>query len=97
VLISSHAGSYRSVIAALQRATQQNMPITLAAAGLPQIHRLTGETRSYAEQLFSFPVIANRSASDATAALVGPAGRQQVDYEQDAIDLALSWIGGYPF
>lgn len=88
---------YRSIITALHRATQKNMPITLAAAGLPQIPRLTGEARSYAERLFSFPVIANLSASDATAALVGPARQQHVDYEQAAIDLALSWTGGYPF
>ena len=64
---------YRSVITALHRATQKNMPITLVAAGLPQIPRLTGEARSYAERLFSFPVIASLSPADATAALVEPA------------------------
>lgn len=88
---------YRSVITALHRATQKNMPITLAAAGLPQIPRLTGEARSYAERLFSFPVIANLSDTDATAALVQPARQQNVDYEAQAVDLALSWTGGYPF
>lgn len=88
---------YRSVITALHRATQKNMPITLAAAGLPQIPRLTGEARSYAERLFSFPVIANLSETDATAALVQPARQQDVDYEREAVDLALSWTGGYPF
>lgn len=88
---------YRSVITALHRATQKNMPITLVAAGLPQIPRLTGEARSYAERLFSFPVIANLSETDATAALVGPARQQGVDYQPEAVALALSWTGGYPF
>ncbi|MBA3261078.1 MAG: ATP-binding protein [Thermoleophilaceae bacterium] len=88
---------YRSVITALHRATQKNVPITLAAAGLPQIPRLTGEARSYAERLFSFPVISSLSASDAAAALVGPARQQQVEYESEAVDLALAWTGGYPF
>ncbi len=88
---------YRSVITALHRATQKNMPLTIAAAGLPQIPRLTGEARSYAERLFSFPVIASLSAADATAALVGPARQRGVDYEPQAIDLALAWTGGYPF
>jgi AAA ATPase domain len=88
---------YRSVITALHRATQKNVPITLAAAGLPQIPRLTGEARSYAERLFSFPVISSLSANDATAALVEPARQQQVEYEPEAIDLALTWTGGYPF
>ena len=88
---------YRAMITALHRATQKNMPITLAAAGLPQIPRLTGEARSYAERLFTFPVIASLSASDATAALVGPARARQVDLEPEAVALALSWTEGYPF
>jgi hypothetical protein len=88
---------YRSVITALHRATQKNVPITLAAAGLPQIPRLTGEARSYAERLFSFPVIGSLSESDATAALVEPARQQDVEYEPEAIELALAWTGGYPF
>ena len=88
---------YRSVITALHRVTQKNVPITLAAAGLPQIPRLTGEARSYAERLFSFPVISSLSESDATAALVEPARQQQVEYEPEAIELALAWTGGYPF
>jgi hypothetical protein len=88
---------YRSVITALHRATQKNVPITLAAAGLPQIPRLTGEARSYAERLFSFPVIGSLSESDATAALVEPARQLRVAYEPKAIELGLAWTGGYPF
>jgi hypothetical protein len=88
---------YRSVITALHRATQKNMPITLVAAGLPQIPRLTGEARSYAERLFSFPVIASLSPTDATAALVQPARQLGVDYEPEAVELALAWTEGYPF
>src|SRR5207237_38209 len=37
---------FRAVISALHRATQRSLPITMAAAGLPQIPRLTGEARS---------------------------------------------------
>lgn len=88
---------YRSLISALHRATQKNMPITVAAAGLPQIPRLTGEARSYAERLFTFPIIASLSDQDARAAFVEPARHQQVDYEGDALALALPWTGGYPF
>ena len=88
---------YRSLISALHRATQKNMPITVAAAGLPQIPRLTGEARSYAERLFTFPVIASLSEKDARAAFVEPARHRQVDYEESAVARALSWTGGYPF
>ena len=88
---------YRSVITALHRATQKNLPITLAAAGLPQIPRLTGEARSYAERLFTFPSIASLSDADARVALTEPARQQEVEYEPAAVDLALSWTNGYPF
>lgn len=88
---------YRSLITALHRATQKSLPITVTAAGLPQIPRLTGEARSYAERLFSFPVIANLPEPDARAALVEPARQQQTDYEPAAVERALAWTGGYPF
>jgi hypothetical protein len=88
---------YRAVVSALHRATRKNMPITLAAAGLPQIPRLTGEARSYAERLFTFPVIANLPLDDARAALVEPARQQKVEYAEAAVELALEWTEGYPF
>ncbi len=88
---------YRAMITALHRATQKNLPITVAAAGLPQIPRLTGEARSYAERLFTFPVIANLPDEHATAALVEPARQQNVAYETDAVAAALAWTEGYPF
>lgn len=88
---------YRSVVSALHRANQKNMPITLVAAGLPQIPRLTGEARSYAERLFTFPFIGNLDAKDAEIAIVEPARAQGVDYEKQALARALEWTGGYPF
>jgi AAA ATPase domain len=88
---------YRSLISALHRSTQKNMPISATAAGLPQIPRLTGEARSYAERLFSFPVIAGLDEDDASAALVEPARRQDVVFERDAVRQALEWTRGYPF
>lgn len=88
---------YRALISALHRATQKNMPVSAAAAGLPQIPRLTGQARSYAERLFAFPVIAGLEEEDARAALVGPARRQGVEYDPGAVSAALAWTAGYPF
>jgi hypothetical protein len=90
-------GEFRAVISALHRATQRSLPITMAAAGLPQIPRLTGEARSYAERLFDFPVIANLDEVAASAALVGPAEARKVGFDRDAVRAALDWTGGYPF
>lgn len=88
---------YRSLISALHRATQKSLPITVAAAGLPQIPRLTGEARSYAERLFDMPTIGNLEPDDARAALVEPARQQGVEYEDAAVERALKWTEGYPF
>jgi hypothetical protein len=88
---------FRAMISALHRATQRTLPITVAAAGLPQIPRLTGEARSYAERLFSFPTIGNLSDAAARAALTEPARQNDVEFEPDAVGRALEWTAGYPF
>jgi AAA ATPase domain len=88
---------YRSMISALHRTTQKQLPITVAAAGLPQIPRLSGEARSYAERLFDFPTIASLREDDAREALIGPAGKLGVGYSEEAVVAALDWTGGYPF
>jgi hypothetical protein len=88
---------FRAMISALHRATQRNLPITVAAAGLPQIPRLTGEARSYAERLFTFPTIGNLDEVAATAALTEPARQRDVDFTDDAVARTLEWTAGYPF
>ncbi|MDP9187678.1 MAG: ATP-binding protein [Actinomycetota bacterium] len=88
---------FRAMISALHRATQRSLPITVAAAGLPQIPRLTGEARSYAERLFTFPTIGNLGEDAARAALTEPARQQRVKYESEAVARALDWTAGYPF
>lgn len=88
---------FRSLVSALHRVNQKNMPITVVAAGLPQIPRLTGEARSYAERLFTFPIIDRLNSDDARMALVEPARAHGVDFESTAMTLALEWTAGYPF
>lgn len=88
---------FRALISALHRCNQKALPISAAAAGLPQIPRLTGEARSYAERLFDFPTIANLDGEAATSALTEPARAYGVTYSDDALNLALGWTRGYPF
>jgi AAA ATPase domain len=88
---------FRALISALHRAMQKQLPLTLAAAGLPQIPRLAGEARSYAERLFRFPRIGALDEPDARAALVLPAEREGASYNEQAIGRALELTQGYPF
>jgi hypothetical protein len=88
---------FRALISALHRTAQKQLPLTLAAAGLPQIPRLAGEARSYAERLFRFPRIGALDESSARAALVIPAEREGALYEDEAVNRALEFTQGYPF
>ncbi len=86
-----------SLIAAMHRTVQRSLPITLVAAGLPQIPELAGEAKSYAERLFKFPSIGKLSATDAREALAGPALAQDVSLDDDAVAVIVDYTEGYPY
>lgn len=86
-----------ALIAALHKTVQRGLPITLVGAGLPQIPRLAGEAKSYAERLFKFPEIGQLPASDAAEALVAPARELAVDYTADAVRAIVTYAEGYPY
>lgn len=86
-----------ALIAALHRASQEGLPVTVVGAGLPLLPRLVGEARSYAERLFDFRSIGSLDEAAACAALVLPAHEEDVEWEQDALDVALGYSDGYPY
>ena len=86
-----------AVIEALHKMVQRKLPITLVAAGLPQIAETAGDAKSYAERLFKFPRLGNLSPDDARAALVRPARDEGVEYANEALDEAVAITGGYPY
>lgn len=86
-----------AVIAALHKTVQRALPVTLVAAGLPQIPRLAGEAKSYSERLFVFPHIGRLSASDAIAALSLPAAELGVAFDGDAVARIVAYTEGYPY
>jgi hypothetical protein len=86
-----------AIIEALHKMVQRKLPVTLVAAGLPQIAELAGDAKSYAERLFKFPSIGNLGDEDAKAALTKPAAEEDVAYDDDALEEALQVTGGYPY
>jgi hypothetical protein len=88
---------FRALISALHRSVQRQLPLTVAAAGLPHIPGLAGEARSYAERLFRFPRIGALDHGAARAALALPAEREGVVYDESAIERTLAFTQGYPF
>ncbi len=86
-----------ALIAALHRTVQRSLPITLVGAGLPQIPRLAGEAKSYAERLFKFPTIGRLSGPATVEALVTPAEILGVSYTDAAVRAILDYTQGYPY
>jgi hypothetical protein len=91
------ATEFEALIAGLHRTVQRQLPITLVGAGLPQLPRLAGEAKSYAERLFKFPRIGQLSPPEAEAALAEPAAELGVTFDPGAIEVILDYTEGYPY
>ena len=90
-------GDMEALIAALHYVTQRGLPVTVVGAGLPQLPKLAGEAKSYAERLFNFPSIDRLSDQAARDALVKPALEQGVEYTADATGGIVEYTEGYPY
>jgi hypothetical protein len=86
-----------ALITALHRASQKQLPITLVAAGLPQLLGQMGRAKSYAERLFEFIPIGPLEKDAARQALCVPAEQEGVTYSEEAIDEILRRTEGYPY
>jgi len=64
-----------ALITALHRARQNDRPITMVAAGLPQLPGQMGRAKSYAERLFLFTTIGPLTDAAAATAIVRPIER----------------------
>jgi hypothetical protein len=86
-----------ALITAIHRTTQQDLPVMLVGAGLPQLPGLVGKAKSYAERLFEFPMIGSLEREDAIAALRIPVHEREVDYTDQALDAIIERAHGYPY
>jgi hypothetical protein len=88
---------YEALIMALHRAKQKALPVVFVGGGLPLLPVLTTDAKSYAERMFVFPRIGALTPGAARSALVLPAERQGVTWEDDAVARVLELTEGYPF
>ncbi len=82
---------------ACHEAAQRSLPFVLFGAGLPQIAKLAGDAKSYAERLFEFPVVGPLAPAAARRALTEPALREGVTLSDAAVQDILAQTGGYPY
>jgi len=86
-----------ALIMAMHKVQQRQLPLLLVGAGLPILPGLAGESKSYAERLFSFPDVGALSERDAAKALRDPAQNAGVIVEKSALGEVFSLTKGYPY
>lgn len=86
-----------ALITALHRTAQQQLPVVMFGAGLPQVRGRMGKAKSYAERLFEFPDIGPLSPEDAKRAIAKPARDEGVKIKSAALDAIVSQTQCYPY
>jgi hypothetical protein len=86
-----------ALIVGLHRASQLTLPITIAGAGLPTLTIVTGEAKTYAERMFTFPRIGSLSRVQAIEALQTPAADEGVLWTDDALEYLLGVTDCFPY
>ncbi|MEM6980291.1 MAG: ATP-binding protein [Planctomycetota bacterium] len=86
-----------ALITALHRVNQAQLPVTVFAAGLPQLLGQLGKAKSYAERLFDFREIGALGEDDARDAITLPAAKQNVQFQPDAIREIIRATQCYPY
>ena len=86
-----------ALIMAMHKVQQRQLPVVLLGAGLPILPGLAGESKSYAERLFSFPDVGALSEEEAAMALREPALAADVVFEADALSEVFRLTRGYPY
>jgi hypothetical protein len=86
-----------ALIMTMHRMRQRQLPLVLLGAGLPILPGLAGESKSYAERLFSFPDVGALSQADTAKALQDPAQAAGVAFAVDALEEIYRLTKGYPY
>jgi len=86
-----------ALIMAMHKMQQKQLPILLIGAGLPILPALAGESKSYAERLFNFPIIGPLEKEDAFKALQEPVQNSNEKFSQDALSEIFFQTQGYPY
>ncbi len=86
-----------ALIVALHRCNQKALPVLFFGAGLPQAAALSGDAKSYAERLFSYPAVGALDKTDACAAIRNPIEDEDEAIADDAVNEIVEKTQGYPY
>lgn len=91
------SATLEALVMGLHRSAQLRLPVTIAGAGLPSLASLTGEAKSYAERMFTFPVIGSLEDDQAREALELPARDEGVRWSRPALERIVGISEGFPY
>lgn len=86
-----------SLIVAIHRVNQLQLPVLIFAAGLPQIAQLSGDARSYAERLFRYESVGALSETDSFNAIHQPISAEGEEIHDQTIRDIIKATHGYPY
>lgn len=86
-----------ALIMAVHRISQKSLPLIVIGAGLPQLVGKTGNSKSYAERLFTYPPVGPLEKKDAKIALQKPVQELGVKFTEEALDDIIRETKCYPY
>lgn len=86
-----------ALIMAMHKMQQRQLPLVLISAGLPILPGLAGDSKSYAERLFSFPDVGPLAEPEAAKAIKDPVEEAGERIEDTAIAEIFRLTQGYPY
>jgi len=86
-----------ALIVSIHHMSQEGLPVLLVGAGLPQVARLAGEAKSYAERLFLYPAVDALDQVSAVQAVQKPIADEEASIELAALGNIVDRTRGYPF
>jgi hypothetical protein len=86
-----------ALIMAMHEIQQRQLPVVLVGAGLPILPALAGNSKSYAERLFHFPIVGALSQEESSIALQDPAREEGAAFTVEALDEVYRKTQGYPY
>lgn len=86
-----------ALIVSIHHMSQEGLPVLLVGAGLPQVARLAGEAKSYAERLFLYPEVGALDQASAVQAVQKPIVEEEASIDTAALDSIVDRTQGYPF
>lgn len=86
-----------ALIMAMHKMQQRQLPLVLISAGLPVLPGLAGDSKSYAERLFSFPDVGPLAEPEASKALKDPVEDAGEMIEDAALFEIFRLTQGYPY